>query len=274
MTGDTAARAGPRTEPCHGLQGLTVVLTGAAGGIGRALATAFAGQGVRLILTDRDAQALHRLADGLAASAQVTAIAADLGLDHDLNAFAAAVQTSHGRVDVLVNNAGTEYPTPLADAAPDAAARWSALLDNNVGSMVRLTRALLPLMPKGASIINQSSIWGLTGVADFSAYVASKHAVIGLTRSLAWELASRDIRVNAVCPGWIRTEAALRSLASMAATQGRSEAEVEREILSRQANPTMLDATDIAGVFLFLASRDARSLTGQAISASHGEVMN
>lgn len=251
-----------------------MVLTGAAGGIGRALATAFAEQGVRLIVTDRDTQALHRLADGLAASAQVTAIAADLGLDHDLNAFAADVQASHGRVDVLVNNAGTEYPTPLADVAPDAAARWSALLDNNVGSMARLTRALLPLMTEGASVINQSSIWGLTGVADFSAYVASKHAVIGLTRSLAWELAPRGIRVNAVCPGWIRTEAALRSLASMAAVQGRSEAEVEREILSRQANPTMLDASDIAGVFLFLASHDARSLTGQAISASHGEVMN
>jgi len=271
---DLALRAGPRTEPCHGLQGLTVVLTGAAGGIGRALAAAFAGQGVRLIVTDRDAPALQRLADGLAASANVTAIAADLGLARDLSDFAASLRASHGRIDVLVNNAGTEYPTPLDDAAPDAAARWSALLHNNVGSMMELTRALLPLMPEGASVINQSSIWGLTGVADFSAYVASKHAVIGLTRSLAWELAPRGIRVNAVCPGWIRTEAALRSLASMAAAQGRSEAEVEREILSRQANPTMLDAADIAGVFLFLASRDARSLTGQAISASHGEVMN
>lgn len=251
-----------------------MVVTGAAGGIGCALVTAFAGQGVRLILTDRDAPALQRLADGLAASAQVTAIAADLGLDRDLTAFAAAVQASHGQVDVLVNNAGTEYPTPLADASPDAGARWSGLLHNNVDTMVQLTRALLPLMAEGACVINQSSIWGLTGVADFSAYVASKHAVIGLTRSLAWELAPRGIRVNAVCPGWIRTEAALRSLASMAAAQGRSAAEVEREILSRQANPTMLDATDIAGVFLFLASRDARSLTGQAISASHGEVMN
>ena len=269
-----ASRVGPRTEPCHGLQGLTVVLTGAVGGIGRALARAFAAQGVRLIVTDRDAPALQRLAGELAASGPVTAIAADLGPDQDLTAFAAAVQASHGQVDVLVNNAGTEYPTPLADATPDAAARWSTLLDNNVGSMVRLTRALLPLMPEGACVINQSSIWGLTGVADFSAYVASKHAVIGLTRSLAWELAPRGIRVNAVCPGWIRTEAALRSLASMAAAQGRSEAEVEREILSRQANPTMLEAADIAGVFLFLASRDARSLTGQAISASHGEVMN
>jgi NAD(P)-dependent dehydrogenase (short-subunit alcohol dehydrogenase family) len=274
VTVDVSLRSGQRTEPCHGLQGLTVVLTGAAGGIGRALAAAFGRQGVRLIATDRDATALGRLVGELAAPHDVTPIAADLGSQTDLQAFAATVQALHGQVDVLVNNAGTEYPTPLDDAAPDAAARWSALLHNNVDTMVQLTRALLPLMPTGASVINQSSIWGLTGVADFSAYVASKHAVIGLTRSLAWELAPRGIRVNAVCPGWIRTDAALRSLASMAAAQGRSEAEVEREILSRQANPTMLDAADIAGVFLFLASRDARSLTGQAISASHGEVMN
>ncbi len=269
-----SSRAGPRTVPCHGLQGLTVVLTGAAGGIGRAIAAAFAGQGVRLVVTDRDAAALHRLADALAAHGDITAIAVDLGPGGDLEAFAAGLRASHGQVDVLVNNAGTEHPTPLADATPDASARWSALLDNNVGSMLRLTRALLPLLPRGASVINQSSIWGLTGVADFSAYVASKHAVIGLTRSLAWELAPRGIRVNAVCPGWIRTEAALRSLAGMAAARGRSVAEVERDILARQAEPTMLDADDIAGVFLFLAGRDARSLTCQAISASHGEVMN
>ncbi len=268
-----AAAGSPRASS-HGLSGLVVVLTGAAGGIGRSLAEAFIAQGVRLVVTDRDSVALHRLAEAWAGTGDVTALPCHLGRDDDVQALVDSIQRSHGRVDVLVNNAGVEYPTPLADATPTGAARWSSLLDNNVGTMVRLTRALLPLMPCGASVINQSSIWGLTGVADFSAYVASKHAVIGLTRSLAWELAPQGIRVNAVCPGWIRTDAALRSLTSMALAQGRSEAEVERDILSRQANPTMLEASDIAGVFLFLASHDARSLTGQAISASHGEVMN
>lgn len=260
--------------PRYGLQDRIVLITGAAGGIGRALAAAFAAQGAQLVLVDRDAERLQGLAAGLAGQASVITRSCDLMDDAAVAGLAAVVRERYGRLDVLINNAGVEYPTPLADAAADAMARWSQLLDNNVGSMVRLSRAVLAQMPPGASIINQSSIWGKTGVADFSAYVASKHAVIGLTRSLAWELAPRGIRVNAVCPGWIRTDAALDSLRRMAEKEGRSEAELERVLLSRQALPGMLAPADIAGVYLFLASSDARALTGQSIVAGNGEVMS
>ncbi len=253
----------------HGLQGKTVLITGAAGGIGQALARAFAAQGVRLMLLDRTGTGLSSLASALGA----TAVECDLGDARQVAAVANQVREAWGQLDVLVNNAGTEYPTPLADTAPESMTRWAGLLDNNVTSMVRLTQALLPLLPRGASVINQSSIWGRIGVAGFSAYAASKHAVVGLTRSLALELGSRGIRVNAVCPGWIRTEAAMRSLTAMAQEEGRSEAEVEREILARQAVPEMLTPADIAGVFLFLASSESRSLTGQCLVSSHGEVM-
>jgi len=254
----------------YGLDGSTVLLTGAAGGIGQALAAAFAEQGAHLLLVDREGTGLERVAATLGASA----LTCDLGSDAGVAALAQRLTAEGMRIDVLVNNAGTEYPTPLAETAPDTMARWARLLDNNVTSMARLTRALLPVLPRGASVINQASIWGLTGVADFSAYSASKHAVIGLTRSLAFELAPRGVRVNAVCPGWIRTDAAMRSLVSMARQRGVDLATMEQEIVARQAVPKMLDAADIAGVYLFLASADSAALTGQSISASHGEVMH
>ena len=200
----------------HGLQGKTVLITGAAGGIGSALAHAFAEQGAKLMLLDRVAAPLHDLADQLRPLTEVCGAVCDLGNEEAVAVVATQLRQRWGRLDVLLNNAGDEYPTPMIDAPPDAITRWASLLDNNVVSMVRLTQAMLPLMPRGASIINQSSIWGKTGVAGFSAYTASKHAVVGLTRSLALELGPKGIRVNAVCPGWIRTATAMRSLASMA----------------------------------------------------------
>jgi 3-hydroxybutyrate dehydrogenase len=260
--------------PHYALEGKRVLITGAAGGIGQALAMAFDRQGAKLVLVDRDADGLQSLADRLNDPTSAVVLTADLSDDADVSHLAQEVGQRFGQLDVLVNNAGTEYPTALDDCAPDAMMRWSALLDNNVTSMVRLTRSLLALMPRGGSIINQSSIWGKTGVAGFSAYVASKHAVIGLTRSLAWELAPRGIRVNAVCPGWIRTASALHSLHSMAAREGRSPQSVELDLLGRQALPEMLEPEDITGVYLFLASTDARALTGQSIVASNGEVMS
>ena len=253
-------------------QGKRVILTGAASGIGRGLAHAFAEQGATLELLDRNADALAAVVAELEPVCQVSAAAVDLADSASIAAYVA----SRGAlpVDVLINNAGVEYATPLSDVGAAADAHWQALLDNNVASMLRLTRALQGQLQAGSSVINQASIWGLKGVPGFSAYVASKHAVIGLTRSLAWELGPRRIRVNAVCPGWVGTEAAMRSLKVMADVSGRSEAEELQLILAAQAVPELLTPVDLAGTFLFLGSPLAMPLTGQALSVSHGEVMH
>lgn len=249
-----------------------MVLTGAAGGIGVGLAHGFSQQGARMVLVGRDSSQLAVLAANLPGEAMPVTV--DLNDGAAVGALPGQIQARWKHVDVLINNAGTEYPTPLADDAPDYMDRWDGLMRNNVGTMVRLTRALLPLMRPGASIINQSSIWGLKGVPEFSAYVASKHAVIGVTRSLAWELAGAGIRVNSVCPGWIKTDSALRSLEVMAASSGRTSAAMLKEILAGQVTQTFLQPEDLAGAFLFLASDGARAITGQSLVVSHGEVMN
>jgi 3-hydroxybutyrate dehydrogenase len=256
----------------YGIEGRIAVITGAAGGIGAELVRAFSGQGAHVVLIDRDAKALARIADSLEGDA--LEIACDLNDDRSVARAADRIRDRWGCADILVNNAGMEYPTPLNETAPDFMVRWEELLRNNVGSMVRLTRALLPFMGRGSCVINQSSIWGLTGVSDFSAYAASKHAVIGVTRSLAWELAASGIRVNAICPGWVRTDAAMRSLDAMAAASRRPPESVLEEVLAGQAVPTLLEPTDVTGPFLFLASQDARAITGQSLVVSHGEVMH
>ena len=258
----------------YGLKNIRVVVTGAAGGIGLAIAQAFVAQGAQVVLVDREQDRLADAPSTLPGAARTVTVACDLGSDVEVAALAARLRASFGGIDVLVNNAGMEYPTPVDDDAADAMSRWSALLDNNVSSMMRTVRALVPLMPEGAAVINQASIWGHSAVAGFSAYVASKHAVIGLTRSLAHELGARGIRVNAVCPGWIHTNAAMHSLSAMAEEQDRSEDEVLGDILGAQVFRRLLEPEDVTDAYLFLASRGARAITGQSIVVSNGELMH
>ena len=178
-----------------------------------------------------------------------------------------------GRLDVLINNAGLELTTPMLAEDDAVEATFRRIIDINVLGTYYVAREALRHMTAGASIVITSSVWGKTGAADFAAYVTSKHANIGFMRVLAKELGPRGIRVNAVCPGWVRTRAALRSLGRVSEKAGIGADEMLGQILAAQALPGLMEPDDVASLYLFLASDLARNVTGQAVNVDRGEVM-
>jgi 3-hydroxybutyrate dehydrogenase len=245
-----------------GLSGKSVVVTGASRGLGLAIATAFVGAGSAVTLIAEDAT-VERAADAIGAE----------GLVADISNHAAIIAAIRHlrRIDVLVNNAGLERLTPLDDLAAENEAMFRRVLEVNVTGTFLMTRASLPRMEGGGRIINTASVWGRVAEPLFGAYVASKHAVIGLTKCWARELGPRGIRVNAVCPGWVETESSMRSLARLAERAGRAEAELMADILTGQALPGLMQPADIVGPYLFLASDGAANITGQSLGIDRGE---
>ena len=184
-----------------------------------------------------------------------------------------AMAAEAGDVDILINNAGLELITPIDDPDPAVDETFRRITEINVIGTFSVTRALLPQIADGGRIINTASMWGKTAVAEFSAYCASKHAVIGLTRSLAQELAPRRISVNAVCPGWVKTEASMRSLAAMSVRTGRTEEDLLAEVTGAQAFEGLMEPKDMAAMYLFLGSEAAGNITGQSFTVDRGELM-
>jgi 3-hydroxybutyrate dehydrogenase len=245
------------------LAGRTALVTGSSRGIGLGIARAFAAAGAEL----------HLLAD----DAAVESVAASLGArgyvaDITDGAAVAKVLASIPKLDILINNAGLERLTPVEDGSAENEATFRRVIDINVVGTFLMTRAALPRMGKGGRIVNTASIWGRVAEANFSAYVASKHAVIGLTKTWAKELGPRGIAVNAVAPGWVRTESSMRSLKTMATRAGVEESALLDDIVGVQAMPGLMEPDDIAGAYLFLASDQAANITGQTLGIDRGEV--
>ncbi len=245
------------------LDGKVAVVTGSSRGIGLGVARRFREAGARL----------HLIAD----DPEVKARAAELGGTGAVADIADAAQVSDAlagvdRIDVLVNNAGLELMTPVTDAGEEVLDAVRRIVSINVVGTALITRHAIPLMAAGGAIVNTASIWGRVAEPAFDAYVASKHAVIGLTKTWARELGPRGIRVNAICPGWVRTQASMRSLRRMAALAGRPEEDLLAEIMAGQALPGLMEPEDVADAYLFLASDAARTITGQSLGVDRGEV--
>jgi NAD(P)-dependent dehydrogenase (short-subunit alcohol dehydrogenase family) len=252
------------------LAGKDVLITGANRGIGFGLAEGFlkAGATVTIVALEEDVtEVAEQLSD--AYGRQVQGITCDIADLAQVDQMANLV----GPVDVLVNNAGFEYITPITDPSERIDEVFRRIIEINVIGTFSVTRRLLAKIPDGGRIVNTASMWGKTAVAEFSAYCASKHAVIGLTRSLSQELAPRCISVNAVCPGWVRTMASMRSLSFMAAQQQRPEADMLDEIVAAQALQGLMEPQDMVDMYLFLAGPAADNITGQSFTVDRGELM-
>jgi len=244
------------------LEGKTAVVTGAARGIGRAISEALAREGADLALCDLKEAWLAETADAVrAAGRKALCVAADVSRGDSVNEAAAAVLKEFGRIDLLVNNAGITRDTFLARMSEED---WDAVLAVNLKGAFLFTKAVSRPMMKQRSgvIVNIASIIGLIGNAGQCNYAASKAGVMALTKSAAKELASRNIRVNAVAPGFIETQ---MTDALDEAVKGKM---LEAIPMKRFGSPA-----DVANVVVFLAGEGASYVTGQVLTVSGGMVM-
>jgi NAD(P)-dependent dehydrogenase (short-subunit alcohol dehydrogenase family) len=251
------------------LAGKTALVTGGGRGIGRAIATRLGAMGARVVVTGRTEAEIDAVARELGG----VAVRVDMADRASVRAALTEIDGRVGRVDVLVNNAGVAESAPLAGTTDDA---WDRMMEVNVTSAFALCRALVPPMVKAGfgRVVNVASNAGLTGCAYTSAYCASKHALVGLTRALAVELARTGVTVNAVCPGWVETRMASEAASRIADKTGRSGDDARRALEAMSPQRRLIQPEEVAHVVAMLCGDEARGVHGQAIPIDGGQVMS
>jgi NAD(P)-dependent dehydrogenase (short-subunit alcohol dehydrogenase family) len=251
-----------------------VLVTGATHGIGAAIARALAGAGWHVTLAGRSRAALEQVRLTLPIAEGVTHDCVELDVtDAASVALAFAAVHARGALHALVNNAGAVETGPMARLPHDA---WDRMLAVNLTGVFLCTQAALPAMiaARTGRIVNISSTAGQKGYAYCTAYAAAKHGVLGLTRSLALEVAAQGIAVNAVCPGYTDTDIVRDGVARIVAATGREESDAMATFSKASPLQRLVEPDEVAATVLWLCAEAPAAFTGQAMSVSGGEVMN
>ena len=250
----------------RGLRHKRVLISGGSSGIGLATAQRFLEEGSRVFLAGLDRREVAGALDGLRRSGEVSGLACDVSLEGDVARMVDAAEGALGGIDVLINNAGTARRDPfLSIAARD----WDRILAVNLRGMFLVAQAVSRRMVErgGGVIINMSSTNGLAGEEDYAHYNASKGGVLLLTKTMAVELGSHGIRVNALCPGYIRTPLNEAISASMGGTGFETDYASARIPLGRAGQPE-----EVAAAYAFLASDDASFIHGTGLVIDGGQL--
>jgi len=255
------------------LEGRHAFVTGAGRGIGAAIARALAAEGAALTLAGRNTEALAALAHELRErGARIETMALDVTSAESVERAFAQSRVRLGDATVLVNNAGAAESAPFARTDD---ALWQRMLEVNATGAMRCLRAALPgmLAAGWGRVVNVASTAGQKGYPYVAAYVAAKHALVGLTRAVALEVATKGITVNAVCPGFTETDLLKDSVDNIVRSTGRSEADARAELAKSNPQRRFVQPDEVAAAVRWLCSPAAASVTGQSISVAGGEVM-